>query len=95
MRQKLGYENLDRPRERFFGWFPYLRAQKVIFILTILLIIFGAGVTPYLPTFWVFYIIPSVFVWAGVVTVALGQFMWTVYFSKYWTAWEDENLDNQ
>lgn len=87
----VGYEKLDDPRERFFGWFPYIKKQRTILYLSLAVLFFAFGIIPYLPTFWLFGWIPSLWIYV-IISVLINTFMWTNYFKKYWTAYDEDKI---
>jgi hypothetical protein len=87
------YERLDSPRERFFGWFPYLPKQAVFFVINVLYFLSGFIVWPYMPRFMLFGGIPSPFVWYVLLWTPVNMVLWGVYFSRYWTALDDEDVE--
>lgn len=89
-RMALGYANLDKPRERFFGWFPRLTAQKWIFIWTLFWLFAAVGIFPWLPSFWLFGWLPSMWVYIALIIPFVPGLGWNYYFGKYWTALDDE-----
>lgn len=88
----VGYDKLDDPRERFFGWVPYIKKQRTVFLLCLVMLFFAFGIIPYLPTFWLCGWIPSLWIYV-ILTVLINVVIWTIYFNKYWTAYDDDKIE--
>lgn len=88
----VGYDKLDEPRERFFGWVPYIKKQRIMLLLCLAVLFFAFGIVPYLPTFWLFGWIPSLWIYV-ILSVLINTVIWTIYFKKYWTAYDDDKVE--
>lgn len=84
----VGYDALDNPRERFFGWIPYMKKQYIFFALNVLSLVFSLTIYPHLPAkmFWGWF--PSCWLYQLII-VLFNTAMWGIYFYKYWTALDD------
>ena len=88
----LGYENLDNPRERFFGWFPRTKKQTGIFLWTVIWLFAAVGILPWLPSFWLFGWLPSMWVYVALIVPFVPGLGWTYYFENKWTALDDPDF---
>lgn len=87
--------DMNSPRERLFGWFPYERAAKIFILGNIAYVFFCCFVWPKLPPrfiwgWWTTHLWTTNFIicnWAAA--------MWGIYYYKFWPLLNDEDGDEK
>lgn len=86
--------DLDSPRERFFGFWPRRKPAQTFCILNIIWFFLCCASWYWVPSGYVGNWFPSTRVW-GYVLSLVGAVLWSTYCKKYWSANEQEKLDEK
>lgn len=86
--------DLDSPRERFLGFWPRRKQAQIFCVLNIIWLFLCCGSWYWVPDIYVGNWFPFTRIW-GYILSAVGAILWSTYCRKFWSANEQEKLDDE